>query len=246
MMNNRFMYMRFILLLLLITQSYSILGQTHKTWNYKKFDDRLFHFGFMFGINSCDFQSYPVLDAYQSYGVKTLLTKPTPGGQVGILSTMKIFTPTLRLRLIPSISFQEKVIQYTFDNPDTSKTFDLLEEERVNSTSLDFPLMLQYRTLRYNNFAAYLLAGAQYSIDLQSLESSSQNFIDPFVKIKKYDFQGQIGGGVEFFLPFFKLGIELKYSHSFKNVFIQDFTPVSNPIHKLYNKIWFLSLTFEG
>ena len=102
---------------------------------------------------------------------------------------MKLFTPTLRLRLIPSISFQEKVIQYTFDNPDTSQTFDLVEEERVNSTSLDFPLMLQYRTLRYNNFAAYLLAGAQYSIDFQSLESSSQNFIDPFVKIKKYDFK---------------------------------------------------------
>lgn len=240
------MHMRFLLTLILMTYYSLAFAQQHKTWNYKKFDDRVFHFGFMFGINSCDFTSYPVVDAYQLYGVKSLTTKRTPGGQVGILSSMKIFTPTLRLRLIPSISFQEKVINYTFDNPDTSKTFDLVEEERVNSTSLDFPLMLQYRTLRYNNFAAYFLAGAQYSIDLQSLESSSQNYIDPFIKIKKHDFQGQIGGGVEFFLPYFKLGIELKYSHSFKNVFIQDFTPVSNPIYQLYNKLWFLSLTFEG
>tara|TARA_B100000401_G_C52750444_1_gene692915 strand:- start:263 stop:979 length:717 start_codon:yes stop_codon:yes gene_type:complete len=220
--------------------------QPHKTWNYKKFDDKVFHFGFMMGGNTCDFTSYPVLDAYNLYGLKSLTTKVQPGGQVGIISTMKIFTPVLRLRFIPSISFQEKVLLYTYDNPDTTQIFDLVEEERVSSTSLDFPLMLQYRTLRYNNFAAYFLAGAQYSIDLQSQETATQNFIDPFIKIKKMDFQGQIGAGVEFFLPYFKFGIEIKYSHGLRNTFIQDFTPVSNPIQKLYNRLWFLSFTFEG
>tara|TARA_Y100000385_G_scaffold171362_2_gene177503 strand:- start:1659 stop:2375 length:717 start_codon:yes stop_codon:yes gene_type:complete len=236
-------FLLFFFFLIFIGFSYA---QPHKTWNYKKFDDKVFHFGAMMGGNSCDFTSYPILDAYELYGLKSLTTKVQPGGQVGIISTMKLFTPVLRLRFIPSISFQEKVLLYTFDNPDTSQTFDLIEEERVSSTSLDFPLMLQYRTLRYNNFAAYFLAGAQYSIDLQSQETATQNFIDPFVKIKKMDFQGQFGVGVEFFLPYFKFGIEIKYSHGLRNTFIQDFTPVSNPINKLYNRIWFLSFTFEG
>lgn len=232
-----------ILFLLSYQLGYS---QPYKTWNYKKFDDRLFHFGFMLGVNQANFTAYPVLNAYELYGVKSMITKAQPGGQVGILTTMKVWKPTFRLRFMPSLSFQEKAILYTYDNPDTTKTFDLVTEERVNSTSLDFPLMFQYRTLRYNNFAAYFLGGMQYSLDLQSQEKSAQNFIDPYVKIRKHDYQYQLGGGVEFFLPYFKLAFELKFSHGIRNTFIQDFTPVSKPIQSLYNRLWFLSVIFEG
>jgi hypothetical protein len=123
---------------------------------------------------------------------------------------------------------------------------DSLTEERINSTNLDFPLMFQFRTLRLNNFASYVLLGGQPSIDLQSQEKASQNYADPFLKIKKFDFQGQIGGGVEFFTPYFKFGIELKYSQGFTNSFIQDNTNSSRPIDRLYNRVWWVSFIFEG
>ncbi|MFM7666766.1 MAG: porin family protein [Bacteroidota bacterium] len=238
--------MRSILFIALILVPLLGFAQPQKTWNYRKFDDRLFHFGFMLGANQADFTYLPVLNAYELYGVKSLTTKAQPGGQVGILTTMKLGKPSFRLRFMPSLSFQEKAIFYTYDNPDTTKEFDLVQEERVNSTSLDFPLMFQYRTLRYNNFAAYFMGGFQYSIDLQSQEKAAQNFIDPYVKIKRNDYQYQVGGGVEFFLTYFKLAFELKYSHGIRNTFIQDYTPVSKPIHSLYNKLWFFSVIFEG
>lgn len=238
--------MKLFLTLYLSLLGLAVFAQPYKTWNYKKFDDRLFHFGFMLGANQADFTSYPVLNAYELYGVKSMTTKAQPGGQVGILTTMKLWKPSFRLRFMPSLSFQEKAIFYTYDNPDTTKQFDLVKEERVNSTSLDFPLMFQYRTLRYNNFTAYFLGGFQYSMDLQSQEKAAQNFIDPYVKIRRNDFQYQVGGGVEFFLTYFKLAFELKYSHGIRNTFIQDYTPVSKPIHSLYNKLWFFSVIFEG
>ncbi|MFM7662246.1 MAG: outer membrane beta-barrel protein [Bacteroidota bacterium] len=192
--------MRLTILSIALFLSFFGLTQSESTWNYRKFDDRLFHFGFMLGVNQADFTSFPVLNAYELHGVKTLTTKAQPGGQVGILTTMKLWKPTFRLRFMPSLSFQEKAIVYTYDNPDTTKQFDLVSEERVNSTSLDFPLMFQYRTLRYNNFTAYFMGGFQYSMDLQSQEKAAQNFTDPYVKIKRNDFQYQSGGGVEFFL----------------------------------------------
>ena len=67
-----------------------------------------------------------------------------------------------------------------------------------------------------------------------------------FLKIKKFDIQGQIGGGIELFAPYFKFGIELKYSHGFNNSFIQDNTTVSKPIDLLYNRVWWISIIFEG
>lgn len=222
------------------------VAQPEKTKNYRRFDERLLHFGFMLGGNSANFNVLPVPDAYEKYGLKSLENKSQPGGQVGIVTTMKLGHPVVRLRFIPTLSFQERVLQYYYTNPDPSAQKDLYNEERINSTNLDFPLMLQFRTLRQNNFASYVLVGGQYSYDLQSQEKASQSFIDPFIKIKAHDFQGQVGAGVEFFAPYFKFGFEIKYSQGFSNSLIQDNTPVSKPIDQLFNKVWWVSLIFEG
>ncbi|MDF3028841.1 MAG: putative protein-translocating porin PorT [Fluviicola sp.] len=223
-----------------------LFAQPEKTKNYKRFDERWIHFGFMLGVNTANFKAIPVNDAYSSYNLKSLETKRQPGGQVGIVTTVKLGHPIVRLRFIPTLSFQERAVQYYYQDPDPAVNKDVFVEERVNSTNLDFPLMLQFRTLRINNFAAYVLVGGQYSYDLQSQEDASQNFIDPFIKIKANDFQGQVGGGLEWFAPYFKFGFEVKFSQSFSNSLIQDNSPVSKPIDRLYNKVLWISLIFEG
>ncbi|WP_043023794.1 porin family protein [Fluviicola taffensis] len=236
----------FVLTVLLVLLTSTIFAQPEKNKNYKNFDRRWIHFGFMLGANMANFKAIPVNDAYASYNLKSLETKRQPGGQVGIVGTLKLGHPTIRLRFVPTLSFQERAVRYYFTNPDPSKTTDLFVEERVNSTNLDFPLMLQFRTLRINNFAAYVLVGGQYSYDLQSQEDANQSLIDPFVKIRAHDFQGQVGGGLEWFAQFFKFGFEVKFSQSFSSSFIQDKTPVSLPIDRLYNKVLWFSLIFEG
>jgi hypothetical protein len=221
-------------------------SQQEKPKNYRRFDDKTLHFGFMLGFNRASFNVMPVPNAYELYGLKAIECKAQPGGQIGIVSTLKLGHPVVRLRFIPTLSFQERVLNYYYTNPDPAAKQDKMIEERVNSTNLDFPLMLQFRTLRYNNFAAYVLAGAQYSYDLQSMEKSTQSLIDPFIKIKASDIQGQVGGGVEFFAPYFKFGMEIKYSQGFSNSLIQDNTTPSRPLDQLFNRVLWVSLIFEG
>lgn len=238
--------MKFPSLLFCFLFASATLAQREITPNYRKFDDRLLHFGFMLGANSANFIATPKLDAYQQYGLRALEVKSQPGGQVGIVTTMKVFTPVVRLRFIPTLSFQERAVEYYYENPGGANANEKTKEQRVNSTNLDFPLMIQFRTLRVNNFAAYLLAGGQYSYDLQSQQDASQNFKDPFLKIKADDWQGQVGVGVEFFAQYFKFGMEVKYSQSFSNSLIQDNTEVSKPIDTFINRVWWFSLIFEG
>lgn len=212
--------------------------------NYRRFDERTFHFGVMLGANSSDFTIYQVPKAYEQFGVRSVSNRSQPGGQVGPVVTMNLGTPIVRLRFIPSFSFQERIIDYQFvDDSYTGSEFNV---ERVQSSNLDFPLMFQFRTRRLNNFTAYALAGFQYTIDLQSQQNASQMFNDPFIKVKRNDFQGQVGGGIEFFFPYFKFGMELKYSHGVSDVFIQDGTTISKPIDQIYNRVWFFSIIFEG
>ncbi len=230
----------FILFLVVAFQAF---GQKEKPENYHRFDEKLLHFGFMLGANTASFNLYQKPNAYEQYKLKSLTVHPSAGGQVGIVTTMKLGTPVVRLRFIPTLSFQERVLKYTFEKNDTT---DFFNEERVNSTNLDFPLMFQFRTLRVNNFASYVLLGAQYSADLQSQEKATQDFNDPFIKIKRDDWQGQIGAGIEFFAPYFKFGLEVKYSHGFINSYVPDNTFIGDPIQKTYNRVWWFSVIFEG
>lgn len=229
-----------------VVNTFIAYSQPEKPWNYRRFDEKLIHFGFMLGGNVSDFALTQKLGAYEQYGLKSLENHSSAGGQLGIVSTLKVGHPVVRLRFIPTLSFQERILRYTFESTDLEMTEDEFNEERINATNLDFPLMLQFRTTRLNNFAAYCLIGGQYTLDLQSQQDASQDFVDPFIKTRKHDFQGQVGAGVEFFAVYFKFGIELKYSHGFRNVFIEDGTYVSDPIQKLYNKGWWFSLIFEG
>lgn len=243
MSQSRSEHMKILMVLFLVLSS-AVFGQKQKPENYHRFDEKTFHFGFMLGANVSDFTMYQVPDVYEKYGITSIENQSAPGAQVGPLISMNLWTPIVRLRFIPSISFQERHINYQFE--DSTVTGNFFNKEKVELTTLDFPLMFQFRTKRLNNFAAYGLIGMQYSIDLQSQEDASQSFTDPFIKIKKNDFQGQVGGGLEFFTTYFKFGVELKYSHSVSNSLIQDNTVVSEPINRLYNRVWWFSLIFEG
>lgn len=234
------------LIMVLFFVSLSSYGQRSEvTKNYRNFDRKWVHFGFMLGFNTADFSTRYAGNLASEEDLLSITNKSQPGFQLGIISSMKLGVPYIRLRFIPSLSFQERVLTYTYFDESFSTGFRE-HEERVGSTNLDFPLLLKFRTMRYNNFASYIITGAQYTLDLQSREFSTQSPANPFLKIKRDDYQGQIGVGFDFFLPYFKFGIELKFSHGFSDTMIQDNTFLTRPIDKLYNRIWWFSFTFEG
>lgn len=238
-------FFKSILVLFSVSTSFFSLAQHQRLENYKNFDKEILSFGVQMGINYTGFNFTPTLNAYSAYGFRSVQAQALPGAQVGLLASLKLGTPILRLRLIPTFSFQERVIKY-YSAPNPNQTTEVNNEERINSSNVDFPLLMHIRTLRYGNFTAFAVTGMQFSIDLQSMEDKSQNYIDPFIKIRKKDWMAQFGGGVEFFNEFFKLGLEIKYSQGLQNVLIQDLSPVSKPINSLYNNSWIFTVTFEG
>jgi hypothetical protein len=62
----------------------SVFGQKELPQNYKRFDQRFIHFGFMLGWNTASFSTYQSSDAFSQYRLKSLVTNSQPGGQVGI------------------------------------------------------------------------------------------------------------------------------------------------------------------
>lgn len=233
------------IILLLSVFAFSANGQRETTKNLAKFDHRFMHFGFLIGLNSADF----VLDRYPPTfeGADSLYRvepKSANGFNLGIISAMH-FSEHFSLRFTPNLAFSSRSVEYSFQTFDGFKVYD----KQVESTLINFPLNIKYKSARVNNFSAYVLFGGAYSLDLASnagAENSAVLLKDMIIKLKRDDYMAQIGFGTDFYLEYFKFGIELKMSYGFNDLLERDNTPLSNPIEKLRSKMFLLSLTFEG
>lgn len=207
------------------------------------FDAKRFHFGFLLSYNSADlYVKLKPLDP----ATDTVLAVDhvrQPGFNLGIVSSLNI-NKNLSLRFIPSLSFQDRILKYTFLRSDGQKR---IFEKSIESTYLEFPLLLKFRSDRINNFAVYMIGGGKFGIDMASQKDVNNNIDDEIVvKLDKYDYAVEAGGGMDMFLPYFKFGVELKFAYGIPNLFVDDDTRFSAPIESIRSKTWILTFTFEG
>jgi hypothetical protein len=99
--------------------------------------------------------------------------------------------------------------------------------------------------LRLNNFAAYIIGGVSYNLDLasQAKKDSDQGQIQ--VKLYKHDLSMDIGFGFDFYFEWFKLGTEFKMSYGMFDMLKKEDNIYTDGIESMKSKIFQFSLTFE-
>lgn len=231
------------LLLALATPGAAQYQSGVKMENLPNFDLRKFHFGFLLSYNNSDF--YVKQDPLAPFrdSLMVLDHQRQPGFNLGIVASMNL-NKNFSLRFLPGLSFQERILQYEFKDVDGGSIFF---RKPVESTYLEFPLLLKFRSDRINNFAIYTLTGGKFSIDMASQKDVDQTLDDEVViKLARNDYSVELGAGVDFFLTYFKFGIELKHGIGIPNILLDDGTRFSSPIQSLRSKTWVLTFTFEG
>ncbi|MEY4127315.1 MAG: hypothetical protein RL737_1504 [Bacteroidota bacterium] len=232
-----------ILLVVLINALISF-GQKEKPTNLPKFDQRKYHFGFLLSFNSATYYIDRKDDYTFSDSILNIKLDRQPGFNLNIVASWNP-SPNLNLRFTPGLDFQERQLNYLVKiNDTTSKSY----LKKVESTYLTFPLLLKFRTNRINNFAAYALGGGYYAMDMANNRDLENNgpLEQLTVKTKKFDYGYTVGGGFDFFLMYFKFGIELKFNVGMRNILDQDNTYFANPLESIKTGSWTFSFTFEG
>lgn len=235
----------FLILALSFTLFSNVFGQRQHSKNLAKFDHRTMHFGFLLGINSANF----VLDRLPeiSPGADSLFVleaKTATGFNLGIISSLHL-SEYFSLRFTPNLAFASRTLNYNFETYEGPKNYSKI----IESTLINLPLGIKYKSVRVNNFSAYILVGGAYSIDLASNvgnDNNSNNPSDVVVAIKKNDYLAEIAFGTDFYLEYFKFGLEFKMSYGIKDLLDHDNAQFTDPIDKLKSKMFLLSLTFEG
>lgn len=220
-----------------------------------KFYKNRMHFGFALAYNKTDFRIHTVKNSAfpdtviggVTYGMKSIYTKSDPGFALGIISDFRL-QEYLRLRFTPNISFASRNLEYTLQNAnrDSTKIF----KKSVESTFIILPLELKLQSKRLDNFGAYIIGGGGYTLDLVSKKKGQAvggaNELDDAVQLKRDDFFYSGGAGVDFYLQYFKLGLEVKVLQGTKNL-IQPLNNIfTKSIDKVNSKMVIFSVTFEG
>ena len=213
------------------------------------------HFGFALAYNKTDFRIHTVKNSALpdtviggvNYGMKTIYTKSDPGFALGIISDFRLHE-YLRLRITPNISFASRSLDYTLQNASRDSTKEY--KKSVESTFIILPVEIKLQSKRLDNFGAYVVLGGGYTLDLvskkkgQSVGGASQ--LDDAVQLKRDDYFYSGGAGVDFYLQYFKLGLEVKVMQGTKNL-IQPLNNIfTNSIEKVNSKMVTFSVTFEG
>ena len=90
-----------------------------------------------------------------------------------------------------------------------------------------------------------MLGGVKYSFDVSNKNRAVE--AQSILKIAPTDFAIELGGGLQFFLPFFIFSPEIKYSHGLNNILIYNGQKeTSKVLDKVFSRTWTVSLHFEG
>jgi Outer membrane protein beta-barrel domain len=230
-----------ILFIIFLLNNLILSGQKQKPKNTSWYDDKLLHFGFSLGFNTMDFNITPSQKYLQINSIYPEVSKLNPGINIQIVTDLKPANH-LDIRFLPGVSFGQRVIMY-YKN---GVLFN--SQQRLESSFLEFPLLLKYKGERLNNVRPYVVGGFNFRYDL----AGKKEFDDSkaiYLRIKRPDLYYELGAGLDFYLVYFKLSIELKMSNGLGNVLIKQEAPghpeYADAIEKLKSQIWILAFHFE-
>jgi hypothetical protein len=240
--------MRKFTTILLLICTLSVWAQKQQLQNLPQLDRKWLHFGFTVGTNIMDFtidKADNFFSQTQFNQVYAIENKTNMGFHLGPVSNLRI-NDFFHLRLLIDLSFGQRNLTYWLVN-DTTVANPILSKHtmKLSSTYIEFPLLLKYKAMRLNNISPYLLAGMNPKIDLAAQKKIDDSEM-PKIRLNRFDIAYEVGSGIDFYLPYFRLSTELKYSVGLLNVVVHDGTQYTDAIKRMNSRMWMISFHFEG
>jgi len=211
-----------------------------KVMHYQHQEDKSIRFGFCLGLNAMNFA---ITHSYENYKIDSLLaslTNLSPGFQIQVVSVARL-TDNLELRFLPGVCFGQRELSFY----EGKREQLYIAPQRLESSYIDLPLLLKYKSTRINNYRAFLIGGLNPRFDLAKTYRVDS---DIYMDLKTFDLCYELGSGFDFYFPYFKLSVELRGSWGMFNVLNRRSTPHSefqNAIEKLRSSTYMISLYIE-
>lgn len=226
-----------VLLGLLVSYEGKSQGVGYVRRHLEFYDDKPIHYGFLFALPVTRFNlqhSDKFLESDSAYAIQS----PAQGAFRMGFTVNAYLNDHFDVRTTPSISLYERQLKYSYPGG-TERS------EKRESTWIEIPLLLKYKSLRRVNSRMYLLAGVTLGIETNVKRSRGAFSAGERLETRTSDFTVDYGVGFEQFFQFFKFAPELRFSHGLVNMLQPSNNAVSVGISRLTTHTVTLYLNFE-
>ena len=227
------------MILLLLAISLQAYSQRDRSINLPNYDERWLHYGFYLGVESFQYR-LRYSDLFVSPEMDSVITinpAVTYGPvNIGFVVNFRL-AQFLNLRLLPKFGINERKIEYTYASGNR-------ETQIIEAVTMNFPLLLKYKSVRRGNYRMYLVGGINPSVRVGGKKDTNKE--EDKLNIKDSDMSIEFGFGLDVYYPFFKFSPEIRFSRGIINNLASDTNFYSKGIDRLTTNSISLFLYFEG
>lgn len=195
-----------------------------KDINNPNYDNRFVSYGFLLAIHTSNYKleysdafatpESPINNQYNLDQIHSVLPRWTTGFNLGFIVNFK-FADMLDARLTPQVAFYEHHLDFRF-LPGGATNGPIKVEQVLESTLVEFPILLKYKSERRGNTRVYLIGGAKTAIEVSGknkIESGNE-----ILDIREGNLSVEAGFGFDIYFPLFKFSPEIRYSRGITNL----------------------------
>jgi Outer membrane protein beta-barrel domain len=202
------------------------------------YDIQKVHFGFSIIGNWGKLKYTTSQDFMDVDTIQQINTKSFPGFGVGGIMNVRV-ADYWDFRTMVNIQFVERHLQYNFKGGE-------VQTAKINSTYMEIPFLLKYKSKRNKNARLYWVGGATYRFDFASDIDTDRSNTKPIVALNPVTFSYDLGAGLDLYFPYFKFSPEVRISNGIGNSLVKDPFIYASSLSRMSPKLIQFFLHFEG
>ena len=224
----------FILLLLI---PLSTFGQEAFQYNLPFSDAKWLHYGFSIGLHTSSFQlKYSDKFVTQEMdSVHSIMPANAFGFSLGFITDFRL-EDQFNVRILPKVSFYEFPVDYNY-------TDGSVNEQLIEATFVEIPILLKYKSERHKNFRVYFVGGVAPGFEVSGKKRKEQS--DNRLLTSDFNVNVELGFGIDMYYPLFKFSPEIRFSKGLLNLLKEDQYGYSDGIESLKMNVVTLYLQFS-
>ncbi len=209
--------------------------------NLQDWDSQRMHYGYFLGTSVYDFKIEYNEEYLKQNGSNDILVETSAGFNVGLVGNLRLFEYA-DLRFEPGLYHTKRTLFFSHITNPTQAV------REVNSTYIHMPLLLKVSSLRTGNIRPYVIGGFSESLNLSSYETSKEDNSEGRFRMKKWTTNYELGVGIDFYFPYFKLNTSLRGVFGLQDELIRDRaadSPWTGIISSIKTRGVFINFTFH-
>jgi hypothetical protein len=193
--------------------------------NNPNYDNRKLTYGFLIGIHSSRFKiKYSDRFVSQQFdSVHSVIPGWSGGFSLGFIVNYRL-DDQVDVRLTPKVGFYENKVSYLY----TDKT--PREDLVLESTMVEFPILLKYKSQRRGNIRMYMIGGVTPAIEASGKKNGKNG---ESLEITNSNLSLEGGFGFDLYYPLFKFSPEIRFSHGLFNLLDNDTNVYGQPLKSI-------------